>query len=95
MLSRSRLPPPLFFVSVASKRVSNTVSPLDATLAGGCVNVASKGLKAIVGSESVDGNRRSSRKMMTPYPPSMLDQYQNKRLMKFAFHKSQILKDMF
>jgi hypothetical protein len=41
---------------------------LFATLAGRSISVASKGLKEIVGSESVDGNSRSPRKMMTPTP---------------------------
>jgi len=40
----------VFFVSVASKRVSERVSLLFATLAGRFVNVALKGLKATVGS---------------------------------------------
>jgi len=35
---------PLFFVSVASKRFSSTVSLLFATLAGRCISVAAKGL---------------------------------------------------
>jgi hypothetical protein len=37
---------PLFFVSVASKRVSPAVSLLFATLAGRSISVAGKGLKA-------------------------------------------------
>ena len=35
---------PLFFVSVASKGLSKTVSLLFATLAGSCISVAAKGL---------------------------------------------------
>ena len=38
-------PTPLFFVNVASKGFSSSVSPLDATLAGKTINVASKELK--------------------------------------------------
>jgi hypothetical protein len=37
-------PSPVFFVSVASKGFSYTVSLLFATLTGRCVNVAAKGL---------------------------------------------------
>ena len=40
----------MFFVSGASKRFSQTVSLLFATLAGKSISVAAKGLKAIVGS---------------------------------------------
>jgi len=40
---------PLFFVSVASKWLSQSVSLLFATLAGRSISVAAKGLKAIVG----------------------------------------------
>src|SRR5258708_14528246 len=40
-----KAPPPLFFVSVASKRLSQAVSLLFATLAGRSVSVAAKGLK--------------------------------------------------
>jgi hypothetical protein len=42
----------VFFVSVASKGFSQAVSLLFATLAGGFINVAAKGLKAIVGGDS-------------------------------------------
>jgi len=38
-------PPPAFFVSVASKGFSKTVSLLFATLARGSISVAAKGLK--------------------------------------------------
>jgi hypothetical protein len=41
----------MFFVSVASKGFSQTVSLLFATLAGKSISVAAKGLKAIVGSD--------------------------------------------
>jgi hypothetical protein len=41
----------MFFVSVASKRFSRTVSLLFATFAGKSISVAAKGLKAIVGSD--------------------------------------------
>src|SRR5713226_568967 len=41
---------PVFFVSVASKGLSQSVSLLFATLAGRSISVAGKGLKAIVGS---------------------------------------------
>ena len=44
------IPPPVFFVSVASKGFSLAVSLLFATLAGRSINVAAKGLKARVGS---------------------------------------------
>jgi hypothetical protein len=37
-------PTPLFFVSVASKGFSSSVSPLFATLAGESISVANKGL---------------------------------------------------
>jgi hypothetical protein len=37
----------MFFVSVASKGLSQTISPLFATLAGSSISVAAKGLKAI------------------------------------------------
>ena len=40
----------MFFVSVASKGFSRAVSLLFATLAGGFISVAAKGLKARVGS---------------------------------------------
>src|SRR5712691_10235944 len=44
------IPPlPLFFVSVASKGLSQAVSLLFATLAGRSISVAAKGLKARVG----------------------------------------------
>jgi hypothetical protein len=42
---RAEFPTPLLFVNVASKRFSPSVSPLDATLAGRNINVASKELK--------------------------------------------------
>ena len=42
---------PRFFVSVASKGFSNSVSLLFATLAGRSISVAAKGLKARVGSD--------------------------------------------
>ena len=42
----------MFFVSVASKGLSQAVSLLFATLAGRSISVASKGLKAIVGGDS-------------------------------------------
>jgi len=42
-------PPRLFFVSVASKELSSSVTLLFTTLAGRSVTVAAKGLKAIVG----------------------------------------------
>jgi hypothetical protein len=42
---------PLFFVSVASKGLNQTVSLLFATLAGRFISVAAKGLKAGVGSD--------------------------------------------
>jgi hypothetical protein len=41
-------PHPLFFVSVASKELSQSVSLLFATLAGGSISVAAKGVKARV-----------------------------------------------
>jgi hypothetical protein len=41
--------PSVFFVSVASEGFSRDVSLLFATLAGGSISVASKGLRAIVG----------------------------------------------
>ena len=41
---------PAFFVGVASKRLSRTVSLLFATLAGRFTSVAAKGLMAVVGS---------------------------------------------
>jgi len=41
----------VFFVSVASKGFSKTVSLLFATLAGRSINVAAKGVTAIVGSD--------------------------------------------
>jgi len=44
-------PYPMFFVSVASKWFSKTVSLLFATLAGRSISVAAKGVKAIVGSD--------------------------------------------
>jgi hypothetical protein len=40
-----RIPPPRVFVSVASKGFSMAVSLLFATLAGGSISVASKGLR--------------------------------------------------
>ena len=49
-LTITQTPPPVFFVSVASKGLSQTVSLLFATLAWRCISVAAKGLKAIVGS---------------------------------------------
>src|SRR5713226_1474496 len=39
-----RCPHPLFFVSVAAKGLRNCVSLLFATLRGGCVSVAAKGV---------------------------------------------------
>jgi hypothetical protein len=45
-------PSPVFFVSVASKGFSYTVSLLFATLTGRSVSVAGKGLKRKVGSDS-------------------------------------------
>jgi len=48
---RSRKAPPGFFVSVASKGFSHTVSLLFATLAGRSISVAAKGLKGMVGSD--------------------------------------------
>ena len=39
-----KTPPPLFFVSVASKWLSSAVSLLSATLAGRSISVAAKGL---------------------------------------------------
>ena len=51
LVNNNRDPSPLFFVSVASKGFSQTVSLLFATLAGGSISVAAKGLKAIVGSD--------------------------------------------
>jgi hypothetical protein len=44
-------PPPVFFVSVASKGFSQAVSFLFATLAGRSISVAAKRLKGIVGSD--------------------------------------------
>jgi hypothetical protein len=41
----------MFFVSVASKGLSQGVSLLVATLAGRSINVAAKGVNAIVGSD--------------------------------------------
>jgi len=43
--SLSDCPPPVFFVSVASKEFSWNVSLLFATLAGRAISVAAKGLK--------------------------------------------------
>ena len=45
------LPHPCFFVSVASKGLTSTISLLFATLAGRRVNVADKGLRAMVSSD--------------------------------------------
>ena len=42
----------MFFVSVASKGLSQAVSLLFATLTGRSISVAAKGLKAIVGGDS-------------------------------------------
>ena len=50
---------PLFFVSVASKGLSNDVSLLFATLAGSFISVAAKGLRAIVDSGQWSAGRRS------------------------------------
>ncbi len=50
LVNHNRDPSPLFFVSVASKGLSQSVSLLFATLAGRSISVASKGLKARVGS---------------------------------------------
>ena len=55
-----KAPPPLFFVSVASKRLSQAVSLLFATFAGRSISVAGKGLKAgvavtLIGSVQPDG----------------------------------------
>jgi hypothetical protein len=47
--------PPSFFVNVASKGFSQTVSLLFATLAGQCINVASKELMV------ADAKRRAAR----------------------------------
>ncbi len=44
LVNNNRTPSPLFFVSVASKGLSPTVSLLFATLAGKTINVAAKGL---------------------------------------------------
>jgi hypothetical protein len=41
----------MFFVSVASKGFSQTLSLLFAILVGSFISVASKGLKAVVGSD--------------------------------------------
>ena len=38
-------PSPCFFVSVDSKELSFPLSPLDATLVGWCISVASKGVR--------------------------------------------------
>jgi len=59
---------PLFFVSVAAKGVSSTVSLLFATLAGRCISVAAKGLTRTkcwresnwVGAEDFEGTRRTT-----------------------------------
>src|SRR5260370_40722979 len=51
-------PTPRFFVSVASKGLSQTVSLLFATLAGRFISVASKGLKGVVGSGQWTVGRR-------------------------------------
>ncbi len=42
-------PTPMFFVSVASKQLSQAVSLLFATLAGRSISVAAKGLRGIAG----------------------------------------------
>ena len=49
MASQQDAPSPRFFVSVASKGFSQSVSLLFATLARESISVAAKGLKAIVG----------------------------------------------
>jgi hypothetical protein len=51
--SKNKKGTPLFFVSVASKGLSQAVSLLFATLAGRSISVASKGLKAGVGSHQL------------------------------------------
>jgi hypothetical protein len=43
-VNHNREPSPLFFVSVASKGLSQSISLLFATLAGRCISVAAKGL---------------------------------------------------
>src|SRR6266576_3142351 len=53
-------PPRLFFVSVASKGLSSTVTLLFTTLAGRSITVAAKGLRAIVGSNIGRGRGRSA-----------------------------------
>jgi hypothetical protein len=51
LVGNQHYPLPVFFVSVASKGLSPAVSLLFATLAGRSINVAVKGVKAIVGSD--------------------------------------------
>jgi hypothetical protein len=59
---------PLFFVSVASKRLRDCVSLVFATLRGGCVSVASKGLTGAywrresnwIGTDGFEGVRRTA-----------------------------------
>jgi hypothetical protein len=43
------LPLSLFFVNIASKGLSVGVSPLESTVAGGCVSVDSEGLEGANG----------------------------------------------
>ena len=52
LVNHNRDPYPVFFVSVASKGLSQAVSLLFATLAGRSISVAAKGLKATVGDDS-------------------------------------------
>jgi hypothetical protein len=49
---------PLFFVSVASKGFTKSVSLLFAILAGRSISVASKGLKAMVGRTVISRQRK-------------------------------------
>jgi len=48
-------PSPLFFVSVASKRLRFPVNPLFATLVGMLVSVADKGLRGILRVAGLEG----------------------------------------
>ena len=51
LVNHNRDPYPVFFVNVASKRLSHAVSLLFAALTGRSINVAAKGVNAIVGSD--------------------------------------------
>src|SRR6267378_220334 len=59
--SLSDCPPPVFFVSVASKEFSWNVSLLVATLAGRAISVAAKGLKGWGFCKRYEGERASAK----------------------------------